>query len=477
MAIDEETFVNQSHFDIAVIGAGPGGYVAAIKAAQLGARVALIEELHMGGTCLNVGCIPTKTLVAGAHLLHKIAQAKDYGIEVGPVSVNYEKMKARKDSVVGHIRSSLERLIESNQITIIKGRAKFHSAHELKIENSGHYSLIEAKNIIIATGSRPNVFAPFVFDGQFVHHSTSILEITKLPKHLVIAGGGYIGCEFASLFAQLGVQITLIEAMDQIIAHECTQSRELLEKSLQKKSVRILKKTKVLKQTLQKKGVCLELDNGETLEADMVLVAVGRLLNSENLGLDRAGIAVDSRGAISVNEKMQTNASHIYAIGDVTGKWMLAHTASHSAIVAASNACGKKMKMDFKAVPAVIFTDPEIASVGYTLEKAKEAGYDAVLGQFPFQALGKSQASMETEGFAQIVVEKKTGRLLGAQVAGYEAGTLIAQMTQAIANELTVECLSHTIHAHPTISEGWLEAALMATNEPIHMPAKKTKRS
>jgi dihydrolipoamide dehydrogenase len=237
-----------------------------------------------------------------------------------------------------------------------------------------------------------------------------------------------------------------------------------------------LKKTKVTKQSLSKDGVLLELDHGSTLEADMVLVAVGRLFNSENLGLEKVGVSVDIRGAIPVNERMQTNVSHIYAIGDVTGKWLLAHTASHSAIVAASNACGQKMKMDFSAVPAVIFTDPEIASVGYTLEKAKELSYDAMLGQFPFQALGKSQASMETEGFAQIVVEKKTGRILGAQVAGYEAGALIAQMTQAIQNELTLECLTHTIHAHPTIAEGWLEAALMATGEPIHMPPKKSKR-
>jgi dihydrolipoamide dehydrogenase len=359
-------------FDVVVLGAGPGGYVAAIKAAQLGARVALIEESHMGGTCLNVGCIPTKTLLAGAEIFHKMKTASEFGIQVEGLRFNYAQMKARKDNIVSQIRSSLEGLIQSNQITIIKGRGKFDNAHCIKIEDNGKYQTIEAKNVIIATGSRPNVFSPFTYDGKRVHHSTSILEITTLPKHLAIVGGGYIGCEFASLFSELGVQITLIEAFDHLVANECKESRQLLESSFEKRGIRVLKKTKIKEQTLTENGVKLHLEDGSCIEADSLLVAVGRLFNSENLGLERVGVSVDSRGAISVDEKMQTNIPHIYAIGDVTGKWLLAHCASHGGLVAASNACGQASKMDYSAVPAVIFTHPEIASVGYTLEKALE---------------------------------------------------------------------------------------------------------
>lgn len=465
---------SREDFDLVVIGAGPGGYVGAIKAAQLGAKVALIEASHVGGTCLNVGCIPTKALIAGASLLHKIKSAEAFGISVDNVRFDYSRMKTRKDDVVAKIRKNLAMLIQSNRVELIPGFGKLVDAHQVRVELDSGYRLLHASHIILATGSRPNVFPPFKIDGKKVHDSSTILEITQLPKKIIVVGGGYIGCEFACMFHELGVEVIVVEALDRLVTQECFESSQFLENSFRRRGIKILTKSLVVEQLVED-VVKLKLASGEVLEADMVLVAVGRSFNTQAMGLETAGVYVNPKGAVEVNNQLQTNLPHIYAIGDITAKWMLAHTASHQAIVAASNACGHYTTMDYSAVPAVIFTSPEIASVGYTFEKAKEAGFNAIKGQFPFQALGKAQAALEAEGFAQVIIDKPSGRILGAQVVGHEAGALIAEMALAIQNELTLECLVHTIHAHPTISEAWLEAALIAADTPLHMPPKKVK--
>lgn len=465
--------MSSNRYEVAVIGAGPGGYVAAIKAAQLGAKVALIEGHLLGGTCLNVGCIPTKALLASAHVLYNIQQAQDFGIEVGPVRIHYEKMKARKDAVVTGIRSNLERLILANRIEIIPGMAKLHSTYEIKVRQEAGYKLLEASKIILATGSSPRSYAPFNVDGKKIHNSTTILELTSIPKSLVIVGGGYIGCEFATLFQTLGTKVTIVEALDRLVFHECIQSSRLLTQSFTKIGVQIHTQTKVLQLDSSGDTIRLELSNGQSVESEMCLVAIGRKLTTDQLGLESVGVYVEPSGAIPVNERMQTNLEHIFAIGDITAKGLLAHLASHQGLVAASNACGKRAVMHYHAVPAVIFTEPEIASVGFTLEKAQSLGYQAQLAQFPFHAIGKAQAAMQTNGFSQLVVEKNSGRILGAQIAGYEAGNLIAQMALAIQNELTLECITQTIHAHPTLAEAWLETALLAANNPVHLPPKK----
>lgn len=459
-------------FDIAVIGAGPGGYVAAIRAAQLGKSVALIDKGPLGGTCLNVGCIPTKTLLSHAAVLHSVRHASQFGIEVGPVTIHYQKMKERKDAVVGKIRTGLEGLIKSNKITIYRGASQFESPHELKITGQDQLFL-HADQIIIATGSIPLDIKAFPCDHKRILNSTSILELTELPKSLAIVGGGYIGCEFASLFAELGVKVTILEALPAILTAQGPTVSAFMTKVFTAKGIDIQANVTVAK--IENKGshVQVSLSNGHTLDADLALIAVGRSVYTEGLKLEKAGLATGAKGAIEVNAQMETAVPGIYAIGDVTGKWMLAHAASHQGLIAASHAAGQPMSTHEAAVPAVVFTSPEIATVGLTLEQALAAGYPtATLSTFPFQALGKAQASGDTEGFAQVVSDKKTGQILGAVVVGHEASNLIAEMTLAIQNELTLESVLETIHAHPTLAEAWHEAAAVANETPIHLPPK-----
>jgi len=461
-------------FDIIVLGGGPGGYPAAIKAAQLGQSVALIEAKELGGTCLNRGCIPSKTLIANAEVLNKIKNAEEYGIVVGSVKFDYPKMVQRKDQVVTKVRQGLEGLIAANKITLYRGFGKFVSPKTLKVigKDSG---LIQGEKIIIATGSEPRNIPAFPFDHELIHDSTSLLNITKLPRRIAIVGGGIIGCEFASLFEILGVEVTVMEMLPRILPTESEHVSAALAKIFVKKGIVI--ETNAMVQEIKKgaKGVTVILAGGKSVEADMALVAVGRSLNTSGIGLESAGVLVEPSGIIPVNEKMETNVPDIYAIGDIASKWWLAHVATHQGLIAAANASGKHGRMNYDAIPSVIFTEPEIGTVGLTIEQALARGFKATVGAFPFQALGKSQATMETEGFAQVVTDRKTGRILGAQVVGHDASTLIAEMAVAVANELTLESIAETIHAHPTVPEAWLEAALMANDTPLHLPPKRAK--
>ena len=466
--------MDKKHFDVVVVGAGPGGYVAAIKASQMGKSVALIEKSNLGGTCLNVGCIPTKTLIANALMLHKIKQASDFGIEVGPISFDYSKMKTRKDTVVEKIKKSLEGLIRSNGITIFKGKAEFTSLNELKIVGTDN-EILSFKKAIIATGSEPLDIPAFPCDHQKIFNSSSILDLTTLPKKIAIVGGGYIGCEFASLFAELGVKVSLIEALPSILSLQGSMVADTMTKAFTKKGIDLVTNALVEKIDTQGDGIVVHLKGKDPIAADIALIAIGRKVISQGIGLEKAGVPVTPRGEIPVNDRMETSVPGIYAIGDVTGKFLLAHVASHQGVVAASNACGQEAHMHYEAVPAVIFTHPEVATVGMSSEQAEKEGLSFTLAKFPFQALGKAVATMETEGFSQIILEKKTGRILGAQVIGEGAASLISEMALAIANELTIECISETIHAHPTMPEAWLEAALIAQETPIHFPPKIRK--
>ena len=455
-------------FDVIVIGAGPGGYVAAIKATQYGKSVALIEKGQLGGTCLNVGCIPTKTLIANAEVLEKVKKANEFGIKTGDISIDYAQMKKRKDSVVTGIRTSLEGLIKSNKIKIFKGTASFETPKSVKVVGEEKH-LLSADKIIIATGSDTLDIKAFPCDHKKVLNSTSILEMTKLPKSLVVIGGGYIGCEFASLYSELGVKVTIVEALSSIVEAQGKEISKFLTDKFKSNGIEIITSTSVEMIDKTKDGVTVKLSSGKSVKADVALVSIGRRLNTDGLLPENAGISLNKRGGIEVNAKMETSVSGIYAIGDVTGKAMLAHVASHQGIIAAANACGEEAFMHYDAIPAVIFTIPEIATVGLSLE---QAGDRAIEGKFPFMALGKSQATKATEGFAKVIIDKQTGQVLGAQAIGHEAATMIGEMAVAIANELTVECITETIHAHPTIAEGWLEAALIAQGSPIHFPPK-----
>jgi len=461
-------------YDIAVIGAGPGGYVAAIKASQFGKKVVLIEKKYMGGTCLNVGCIPTKTLIANAHVMHAIQHAADFGITTGPVSFDYSKMKARKDSVVEKMRKSLEGLVKSNGITILQGHAEFVSPNELKVRGEQN-EMISFDKVIIASGSEPLDIPAFPCDHKKVLNSTSALELTTLPKTLAIIGGGYIGCEFASLYAELGVKVIILEALPMILAPQGKTISDVMTRAFIKKGIDL--QTGVFVEGIDHTadGVSIRLKDKAPVLCDAALVSVGRRVVSDGMALEKAGVKIGERGVLAVNEKMETSVPGIYAIGDVTGKYLLAHVASHQGMVAAANACGQSSSMHYEAVPAVIFTSPEVAMVGMTPEQAQEAGLAFAIGKFPFQALGKAVATMETEGFAQILTNKQTGQIIGAQVIGNDAASLIAEIALAMANELTVDCIADTIHAHPTLPEAWLEAALLANDTPIHLPPKVKK--
>jgi dihydrolipoamide dehydrogenase len=458
-------------FDIAVVGAGPGGYVAAIKAAQLGKSVALIEKSYLGGTCLNVGCIPTKTLLSNASLLHNVKRAASFGIMTGPISIEYDKMKARKDSVVSKIRGSLEGLLKANKITILQGAAQFESPQSLKIMGKDNLFL-DADKIILATGSLPLDMKAFPCDHDRILNSTSILELTHVPKTLAIVGGGYIGCEFASLFRELGTHVTILEAFPTLLSAQGPTIANFMTKALGGQGIEIRTQVKVASIQNHQTHVSIQIEGGSSFEAEYALVAVGRKVYTEGLHLEKAGLLTGPKGEIRVNERMETEVRDLYAIGDVTGIAMLAHVASHQGIVAAVNACGGEAKVHYEAVPAVVFTSPEVASVGLTLEQAIEKKYAAIKGSFPFSALGKAQASQETQGFAEIVSDRATGQILGATVIGHEASNLIAEMTLAIQNELTLDALLETIHAHPTMAEGWHEAAALANETPIHFPPK-----
>jgi len=461
-------------FDVVVIGAGPGGYVAAIKAAQEGRSVALIEKSYLGGTCLNVGCIPTKTLLANADVMHKIKMAEEFGITTGQVTFDFLKMKTRKDQVVEKMRGSLGGLLKSNKIEILNGKAEFLSPQEIKVKGEDNL-IVSTEYTIIATGSEPLDIPAFPCDHQKILNSTSVLELTKLPKTLAIIGGGYIGCEFASLYAAFGVKVTILEALPSILSLQGKAVAQALTSAYEKQGIEIRAGVFVEGIDTSGEGVNIQLKGQDPFQADLALVAVGRKVNSRGLGLEKAGVKVGEKGEIHVNDKMETSVPGIYAIGDVTGKFLLAHVASHQGIIAASNVVGTEAKMHYNAVPAVIFTHPEIATVGMTLEEAKEAGYQPTIGQFPFQALGKAVATLDTDGFAEIIIDKGTGQILGAQVVGHDASTLIAEMALAIHNELTVECVSDTIHAHPTVAEAWMEAALIANDTPIHMPPRRKR--
>lgn len=459
-------------FDIAVIGSGPGGYPAAIRCAQRGKKVALIEAGAIGGTCLNRGCIPSKALIAAAEVLETVQHAEKFGITTGPISFDYSKMVERKDQVVAQIQKGLIQLIASNGIEVIKGKASFISPKVLEIQGSEPQT-IEADKIIIASGSEPRSIQAFPFDGEKIIDSTDLLNLNTLPKKIVIIGGGVIGAEFASLFSLLGVNVTVIEMLASLLPMEAPSVSSFLARTLIKRGVQIETNAEVKSITRVSEGVEVLLASGATIKADIAAVAVGRKMNLDALNLNNALVKLKSPSQVEVNNKMETTSPGIYAVGDIASKWWLAHVATHQGIVAADNACGVSSHISYEAIPNVIFTSPEIATVGISFEEATKNGLKATLSQFPMKALGKSVARGLTEGFSQVVVEEKTGKILGAQVVGDGASILISEMAVAIQNELTIECIGETIHAHPTLSEGWMESAFISMDLPIHLPPKR----
>ncbi len=459
--------------DNVVIGAGPGGYVAAIKLAQLGKEVLVIEKEKLGGVCLNVGCIPSKALINASNMVDKIRIAQDMGFSIEMGGVDMDKLQAWKDKVVKKLVDGIGLLFKANKVKHLLGSAYFKDKNNLDVTSSdGTKKQIEFNNIIIATGSSSIEIPGFKFDENRILSSTGALALNKVPKNLVIIGGGYIGLEIGTYFLKLGAKVTVVEATPNLLPTSDQDLVTVVARKLKRKGVNILLETKAKEARVNGDDVevVITTKTGEeqVLNADYVMVTVGRRPNTKDLGLENIGLELE-RGFIKVNKKLQTNIANIYAIGDVAGGFMLAHKASKEAIVAAEVIAGHKSELDFYAMPAVVFTDPEIATVGMTEKEAIEKGFNPKVGKFPFAALGKALASGESDGFVKVVINQDTGDVLGIHIVGHDASSLISEGALAIEMGATAEDLALTIHPHPTLPESIMEAAEAALGKAIHI--------
>lgn len=461
--------------DVLVVGGGPGGYVAAIRAAQLGRDVTLVEKGNLGGVCLNVGCIPSKALISAAELVEKLQHGGNMGIVAENISVDFGKMQEWKNGVVKQLTKGVGQLLKSNKITVVQGEAYFSGEDQVKIATEDNSETYKFKDCIIATGSTSVELKDLPFDGKRIISSTEALSLPEIPNKMVVVGGGYIGLELGTAYAKLGSEVTVLEGMDQLLPGVDPKIVRFVTKNLKKNKVAF--KTNALVKNAEVKDdevtVTAEIKGeAETFTADVVLVAVGRRPNTADLGLEQIGVELDDKGFVKVNEKMQTSAQHIYAIGDIAGQPMLAHKASYEGKVAAEVIAGEPSVVDYRAMPYVIFSDPEIAYTGLTEEQAKEAGYDATSFRFPFPANGRALSMNAADGFVNVVADKESKRILGMQIVGPEASSLIAEAVMAIEFGATAEDIALTIHAHPTLPEAIAEAAEGILGHAIHTANK-----
>lgn len=460
-------------FDIVIIGAGPGGYVAAIRGAQLGAKVALIEKDKVGGTCLNRGCIPTKALYYSAKALNSARHASEFGVNLGEISFDIARAVDRKEEVVKKLVGGVEQLLKGNGVEVLRGEGFIEAAGSVRVRKAGGTEVIAAKKgVIIATGSEPALIPAFNIDGKDVITSTEALNLKEVPGSILIIGGGVMGCEFATLFSAFGAKVMIVELLPAILSTEDKQVSRVILKRFKDTGVNVLTEVMVEKVEPSNGKVKTALKDGRAFITDKVLVTIGRSFNSAGLGLEAAGITME-KGRISVNERMETNVKGIYSIGDVTGKMLLAHVASVQGIVAVSNALGKKAAMDYSAVPSGIFTDPEIASVGLREKEAEEKGIAVNVGRFPYAASGKALGMNETDGFVQIIADASTDKVLGAAIVGAHATDLLGEVTVAVRAGSKVDDIIDTIHAHPTLPEMVCEAAEDVHGMAIHKMGRK----
>ncbi len=463
------------NYDVAIIGAGPGGYVAAIKAAQLGAKVALIEKDQLGGTCLNYGCIPTKTILKSVEKYKELKECKNFGIIADNIGFDFTAIMQRKNSVTKQLRDGIATILKSYAIDVITGSATLQKDKQIIVAQDGQNQTINAQKIIIATGSSP-IMPPIEginLDG--VLDSDKLLELDKVPESLVIIGGGVIGIEFATVFQNLGCQVTVVEMLPNILNG---MDKDIVMRSgisLRKQGIKFLTSSAVKKIANQGQMLSCSIESATEVQevlAEKVLVCTGRKPNIHNIGLENLSVEFDKKG-IYVDESLQTNIEGVFAIGDVTGKSMLAHSASVAGIVAAQNACGQKVKMNFDNIPGCIFTMPEIASVGFTEGQAKDSGMDIVVSKFNFAGIGKAVAIGQTDGLVKIVADSQSHIVLGMHIMGYGASSLIMEGVVAISNKLTAEQIAHSVHPHPTLSEAVLECAEGIFGQPIHQMKMK----
>lgn len=457
--------------DTIVIGAGPGGYVAAIRAAQLGQKVTIVEKANMGGVCLNVGCIPSKALIAAGHRYENAKHSDVMGITAENVKVDFTKVQEFKSGVVNKLTGGVEGLLKGNKVDIVRGEAYFVDANTLRVMDDNSAQTYTFKNAIIATGSRPIELPTFKFSKR-VLDSTGALALQEIPEKIVVIGGGVIGIELGGAYANFGSQVTVLEGADDILVGFEKQMTSLVKRNLKKKGVEFI--TKALAKGVEENdnGVTVKFEEkGEekSLDADYVFVMVGRRPNTDELGLEQAGIKMTERGVIEIDKQCRTNVSNIYAIGDIVAGPQLAHKASYEGKIAAEAIAGHNAEIDYLAIPAVVFSEPELASVGYTEQQAKEEGIEVTAAKFPFAANGRALALDSTDGFLKLVTRKEDGLVIGAQIAGASASDMIAELGLAIEAGMTAEDLAMTIHAHPTLGEITMEAAEVAIGSPIHI--------
>lgn len=451
-----------------VIGGGPGGYVAAIRIAQLGGKVAVIELDKLGGTCLNRGCIPTKALIAAVNRLKAVEEAAIFGIEAGQPKIDFGKIMERKTEIVEKLVGGISFLFNKNKVELFNGFAKIKAPGVVEVNNNGKAQELQCENIIIATGSSPALIKSLGYNGITVITSEEALNLPEVPKSLLIIGAGVIGCEFAHIYGSLGTEITMVEAAPSMLSIQDKDISRRIQTIFKKKKFTV--KTNVMVKKIEEVEGCIEaeLETGEIIKAEKALISIGRTLNTKNLGLEEIGIEFGSRGQITVNDQMQTNIKGVYAIGDVVMKYQLAHVASSQGIVAAENIMGKESKIDYCAVPSCIFTSPEVASVGMTEQQVKDKGLPVKTGKFNFMANGKALSMGEGEGFVKIVTNPESDVVLGVHIIGPHASDLIAEATLAVKNGLTAKELAGTIHAHPTLAEAMMEAAENVHGLSIH---------
>ena len=459
-------------FDVIVIGAGPGGYVCAIRAAQLGMKVACVEKrATLGGTCLNVGCIPSKALLQSSEHFdeakHKLA---DHGVNVGSVSLDLKRMQARKGEVVSANVKGIEFLFKKNKVTWLKGAGRIVSAGKVEVDGTPY----DAKHIVIATGSESIPLPGVEVDETLVVTSTGGLELDKVPGHLVVIGGGYIGLELGSVWRRLGAEVTVVEFLDRLVPSMDNEVGQNFQRVLGKQGMKFKLKTKVTGARKGDGGVTLTLEPAaggaaEELKADVVLLSIGRRPYVDGLGIKEAGVALDERGRVKTDAHYATNVPGIWAIGDVIVGPMLAHKAEEEGVALAEHLAGQNGHVNYGAIPGVVYTWPEVASIGETEEQLKARGVAYKVGKFPFMANGRARAMGETDGFVKILADKATDRVLGAHIIGPDAGTLIAEIAIAMEFGASAEDVARTCHAHPSLNEAVKEAALAVDGRPIHI--------
>ncbi|MFW5914863.1 MAG: dihydrolipoyl dehydrogenase [Planctomycetota bacterium] len=457
-------------YDLAVIGAGPGGYVAAIRASQLGASTVVIEKEHLGGVCGNVGCIPTKALIHSARSYLSVKQAGPVGVKVTDVELDFASAAKHRDKVVSTLRRGVGSLLSGNDVELRRGEARFEDEHHIVVDGEDD-GRISAANIIIASGSVPMELPGMEFDGERVIDSSIAVSLDRLPESLVIIGGGYIGCEFAAAFSAMDVDVNVVEMMDDILPLMDPDCGRAIARQLKKQGATIHTGTRVEELSRADDGISAVLSDGEQIGAEKALVAVGRRPLTAGLELERAGVETGEDGEIPVNAHLQTNVPHIYAIGDVNGDVMLAHVASQEGVVAAAHLSGRmSAEMDYRVVPAIAFTTPELGTVGLPEDEARERYEDVVVKSFPMRALGKAHVNNDTDGFAKMIADGRTGQILGVHIVSSHASSLIGEATLALQLEATAEEVAHAIHAHPTMPECLREVAEGVIGLPVNWP-------